>query len=186
MNIPFYEVFVDGKSRKIEVTSDGKNRFTAKVDDKPIKIEMSGERFEDGKVFSMRLDGKNYSVEMPRIEWGKALSLNVEGTVFKAELKTRERKNTLTTFEPIAVSPEKRSGISKHIREGAIFAPMTGKVVSVKVKQGDEVKAGQTLCVIEAMKMENEIVATKPGIVKGVLISEGSPVIEGEALFLLS
>jgi acetyl-CoA/propionyl-CoA carboxylase biotin carboxyl carrier protein len=62
---------------------------------------------------------------------------------------------------------------------------MTGKIVSVKVKKGDQVKAGQVLCVVEAMKMENEIASSKAGVVKEVYVSEGSSVSEGEPLFVV-
>jgi len=184
--MPAYEVFIDGKPRKIEVTRNGQNLFTARVDDKPVKIELSGEKLEAGKGLSIKLDGKNYKVEMPTIEWGKTLPLNVEGTAFKAELKTRARKSAPTAFESVLVSPTRRNGVNKQAVEGAIVAPMTGKVVSVRVRQGDQIKAGQTLCVVEAMKMENEIVAISAGLVKEVLVSEGSPVSEGETLFVVA
>ncbi|RJS81359.1 biotin/lipoyl-binding protein [Candidatus Bathyarchaeota archaeon] len=62
---------------------------------------------------------------------------------------------------------------------------MTGKILSIKVKKGDAVKAGQILCILEAMKMENEITASKTGTVREVYISEGSSVSEGEPLFLI-
>lgn len=184
--MPAYEVFIDGKPRKIEVTRDGQNLFTATIDDRAFKIELSGEKLEAGKGFSIKLDGKNYKVEMPTIEWGKTLPLNVEGTAFKAELKTQARKSAPTAFESVLVSPTRRNGVNKQAVKGAVVAPMTGKVVSVRVRQGDQIKAGQTLCVVEAMKMENEIVAISAGVVKEVLVSEGSPVSEGETLFVLA
>jgi glutaconyl-CoA decarboxylase len=62
---------------------------------------------------------------------------------------------------------------------------MTGKILSVKVKKGDQVKAGQVVCVIEAMKMENEIAAPKAGTVREVHVSAGSSVNEGEALVVV-
>jgi len=63
---------------------------------------------------------------------------------------------------------------------------MTGKVIAIKVKKGDPVKAGQVLCVIEAMKMENEITAPKAGVIQEANISEGSSVSEGEILFVIA
>jgi biotin carboxyl carrier protein len=63
---------------------------------------------------------------------------------------------------------------------------MTGKMVSIKVSKGDNVEKGQVLCVIEAMKMENEISATKAGVVKEVLVSVGSPVSEGDPLVVVA
>ncbi|HDI06797.1 MAG TPA: biotin/lipoyl-binding protein [Candidatus Bathyarchaeota archaeon] len=62
---------------------------------------------------------------------------------------------------------------------------MTGKIVSVKVKEGDSVKRGDVLCVLEAMKMENEISAPRDGVVREVHVSEGSAVSEGEVLFVI-
>jgi biotin carboxyl carrier protein len=184
--MPAYEVLVDGKPRKIEVTRNGQNLFTARVDDKLVKIELSDVKIEAGKGFSIKLDGRNYKVEMPTIGWGKILSLNVEGAAFKAELKTQARKTALTAFEPVVASPTKRNGVNRQAVEGAVVAPMTGKIVSVRVKRGDQVKAGQALCVVEAMKMENEIASVRAGVVKEVLVSDGSPVSEGQALFVVA
>jgi biotin carboxyl carrier protein len=62
---------------------------------------------------------------------------------------------------------------------------MMGKIVSVKVKQGDQVKQNQVLCIIEAMKMENEITAPKAGTVHEVLVSDGSAVNEGDTLLII-
>jgi len=67
-----------------------------------------------------------------------------------------------------------------------VTAPMTGKILSVMVKKGDQVKTGQILCVLEAMKMENEVTAPKTGTVQEVYVSEDSSVSEGEALFVVS
>jgi len=73
----------------------------------------------------------------------------------------------------------------KQVAEGAVTAPMTGKIISVKVKKGDQVMAGQILCIIEAMKMENEITAPKAGTVQEVNVSERSSVSEGEVLLVI-
>jgi pyruvate carboxylase subunit B len=74
---------------------------------------------------------------------------------------------------------------AKAIVEGAVVAPMAGKIVSVKVKKGDQVKMGAVLCVLEAMKMENEIAAPRSGVVQEILVQEGKPVSEGDALIVL-
>ena len=61
-------------------------------------------------------------------------------------------------------------------------APLQGTVLSVDVNAGDSVKAGQTLVVIEAMKMENEIVAPTDGVVKSVAVKKGDNVSAGDLL----
>jgi biotin carboxyl carrier protein len=67
----------------------------------------------------------------------------------------------------------------------AVQSPMPGKVVKVLVAVGDEVKAGQGVVVVEAMKMENELKAPKDGKVKSVAVKEGQPVEAGQTLATL-
>ena len=66
----------------------------------------------------------------------------------------------------------KPSGLSTG-NEGELFSQMPGKVVKVMVKQGDQVKAGDTLLILEAMKMENEIKSGTDGIVRAIHVGEG-------------
>ncbi len=68
----------------------------------------------------------------------------------------------------------------------AVTAPMPGTILKVAVSQGDKVKAGQLLIVLEAMKMENEILAPRDGVVSQVVTSKGSTVDTGAALVVLS
>jgi biotin carboxyl carrier protein len=67
----------------------------------------------------------------------------------------------------------------------AVLSPMPGKVVKVLVAVGDEVKAGQGVMVVEAMKMENELKAPRDGKVKAVAVKEGQPVEAGQSLVTL-
>ncbi|MCL5677176.1 MAG: biotin/lipoyl-binding protein [Firmicutes bacterium] len=68
---------------------------------------------------------------------------------------------------------------------GAITAPLPGLIVAVKVEAGQSVDAGQVLMVLEAMKMENDIVAPGPGVVKEILVEPGTAVAGGQALLVL-
>ncbi len=65
---------------------------------------------------------------------------------------------------------------------GAVVAPMTGRIIRVDVHPGDEVKEGQILLIVEAMKMENEIAAPLSGTVKDVAVAAGARVTEGDLL----
>lgn len=69
--------------------------------------------------------------------------------------------------------------------EGAVKAPLTGTVTSVNVKAGDKVKKGQVLMILEAMKMENEILATRDGTVVSVSVGAGTQVDAGTALCVI-
>ncbi len=67
-----------------------------------------------------------------------------------------------------------------------VKSPMPGTILDVKVKAGDVVKAGQCVCVLEAMKMENEIPAPKDGTVAGVAVTKGATVEAGAVLVTLA
>ena len=67
----------------------------------------------------------------------------------------------------------------------AIKAPMPGTILKVNVQQGQAVKAGDVLCVLEAMKMENDITAPKDGTVTQVVVAKGASVATGDALIVI-
>ncbi len=66
-----------------------------------------------------------------------------------------------------------------------VTAPMQGTILDLKVSDGHQVKAGDTLMILEAMKLENDIVAPKDGIVKSIHVSKGSNVATGECLLVM-
>jgi acetyl-CoA/propionyl-CoA carboxylase biotin carboxyl carrier protein len=64
----------------------------------------------------------------------------------------------------------------------AVVAPMQGTVLAVRVSDGDEVEAGQVICIVEAMKMENEVHAHRGGIVRGLSLEAGQPIATGQVI----
>lgn len=73
-------------------------------------------------------------------------------------------------------------GKSSAAGEGTLLSPMPGRVLKVLVAEGDEVQAGAALCVVEAMKMENELVAQRGGTVKKIHVAPGQTVESGSKL----
>jgi biotin carboxyl carrier protein len=67
-----------------------------------------------------------------------------------------------------------------------IIAPITGIIMAIKKRVGSRVKAGDTLLILEAMKMENEIVTPEPGVVKVIKIKEGQKVKTGAPLVVIT
>jgi biotin carboxyl carrier protein len=183
--MPTYEVFIDSKPKKIELTKTSEKCFTVKIDAKSLNVELQTDKFDLEKQFSIKINDKAYAVELPKFDRKKLFPIKVEEATFKAEVKTPTAKAASVAFELTPLTPPKRAVAQKQAVEGSVTAPMTGKIVSVKVKKGDPVKAGQVLCIIEAMKMENEIAASNAGSVQEVNVSEGSSVNEGEVLFVV-
>ncbi|MGH2935709.1 MAG: biotin/lipoyl-containing protein, partial [Gaiellaceae bacterium] len=66
-----------------------------------------------------------------------------------------------------------------------VVSPMQGTVLSVAVSEGDEVEAGQLLCIVEAMKMENEVHAHRAGTVADLSVAAGSPVAHGQVICVI-
>jgi acetyl-CoA/propionyl-CoA carboxylase biotin carboxyl carrier protein len=68
----------------------------------------------------------------------------------------------------------------------AIVSPMQGTVLAVEVAEGDQVQAGQVICVVEAMKMENEVHAHRDGVVSGLSVAPGQPVTTGQVICVIA
>jgi biotin carboxyl carrier protein len=185
--MPDYEALIGDKLRRIELTRTTSNTFTAKIDGKPRKIELQTEKINPEQAFSIKINEKTYQVELCKAAEEKIIPVKIEMATFKVEIRSSERKPIATIFEPALQASARKTGtVRLAAAEGAILSPMTGKIVKVKVKKGDQVKANQVLCTIEAMKMENEIAAPKAGSVQEVNVSDGSPVSEGDVLFIVA
>ena len=85
-------------------------------------------------------------------------------------------------------APAEKAPVSSNVSAGdeKVTSPMPGTILSVNVKEGDSVKAGQILMILEAMKMENEILCPKDGTVKSLGISKGATVESGTLLCVIA
>ena len=79
-----------------------------------------------------------------------------------------------------------RDGAHHAAAREAVVSPMQGTVLAVEVKEGDEVREGQVVCVVEAMKMENEITAHRRGVVTGLSVEEGEQVTTGQVICVVA
>jgi len=165
-------------------------RYIAKVKEKTFKIDIEE---KDGKL-EVKLNGKPVSVDLIEVKPPNFLSLLVNNRSFDAEiLKDSERywvsmrgRRFECVLEDERVSKLKelsgftdKEGIQKELR-----SPMPGLVVAVEVKESQEVKAGEGLVIVEAMKMENELKASFKGKVKSIKVKEGQAVEKDEVLIV--
>lgn len=134
------------------------------------------------KKFKFKIGGNEYGVWLKSIDDNIA-TLDVNGTVYEVELE-RETKTTKTPTLVRKVVASKEEKIEK--KEGGsatpVKAPLPGKIMTLKVSKGDIVKKGDTLLIMEAMKMENNVLATKDGVVEAIKVQPGDSVLEGDVL----
>ena len=120
------------------------------------------------KKFNITVNGSSYAVEVEEVG-GSA-----------APVAAAPRAAAPAPAAPAAPAA-KAAGAGEH----AINAPMPGKILKVLVKEGQQVKAGENMMMLEAMKMQNEILADADATVKAVNVSEGQTVKAGDALIIL-
>lgn len=151
------------------------------------------------KDYSLKINGHNYDVQIDDVNETSALAhVVVNGVAYEVEI---EGAKTLPASKP-QVAPAPKSANSAMITPSgaapspriaaaaptsgyAVKCPLPGPVLGVKVAVGDTVTAGQTLLVLEAMKMENNIDADRGGVVKEILVQQGATVMEGDNLIVI-
>lgn len=94
---------------------------------------------------------------------------------------------SIPTNKPMArsIKRKKKEGAVSQEKEGALKSPIPGMVVEYKKQNGDKVKAGEVVVVVEAMKMMNNFEAPKDGVISGINFESGSSVVKGDVLFVV-
>ncbi|MCX7614885.1 MAG: biotin/lipoyl-binding protein [Clostridiales bacterium] len=127
--------------------------------------------------YVVTLNGKNYEVEVER---GEATVLNI------TDAPTAVPASVISApVAPPATAAPAAAPISPAAGE-SILSPMPGTILDIKVTAGQTVKRGQVLVVLEAMKMENDIVAPRDAVVAQVATTKGASVNTGDLLVVLS
>lgn len=138
------------------------------------------------KTYKFRINGNEYNVDINSAE-GNIADVTVNGASYQVEMEnapapvqkpvqapaTATAAPTATATAP-APKPAAPAGAGK-----PVTSPLPGVIIEVSVKEGQAVKAGQKVAVLEAMKMENEIQAPADGTVTAILVNKGDSVLEG-------
>ena len=130
--------------------------------------------------YKVTLNNRIYEVE---VEAGKAMLLDEYEAVAPAVAAPAAPVAAPVAAAPAAAAPAAAAAVTG--AGEAITAPMPGAIVKVNVTAGQAVKAGDVLCVLEAMKMENDITAPKDGTVTQVVTSKGANVSTGDPLVVI-
>jgi biotin carboxyl carrier protein len=163
-------------------------------------------------VYNVTIDGRDYRLELERVEAGwrcrldgraiqmdavlvrrDVLSLLIEGKVYEVRRECSPADTNLWV-DNVRYTAELRDPRSLRSRKGVsadekgprkLIAPMPGKVVRVLIGEEQPVETGQSILVVEAMKMQNEIKSSKKGIVQKIVAGEGTNVNAGDVLAIV-
>lgn len=164
------EIQVGDKIATVELIAKKGSEMKIRVDDKIYEPDII--MVERG-VYSILLDGRSYNVELIETTGPKRYQVNTlfytfDAEVVDAETKYQKSRNKIDSLE-----------------ENTISSPMPGKVVKILVKPGDQVKAGDTVVVVSAMKMESEYKVKKDRLIKEIRVKEGDTVSANQPLIII-
>ncbi len=132
--------------------------------------------------FHLTINGKRYAVSVARDPGSNDLEITVDGQTHRVEVEEEEKAAAAPRPSPAARKPApKATSVG-----GKILAPLPGVVLSVEVGPGDSARAGDTLLVLEAMKMENVILADSDCVVQAVHVAKGDKVEASQLLLEVS
>ena len=165
-----YSADFQGRTHRVAVTETGLPA-TVRLDETTYEVDFAP---IGGSLFSVIIRGQSYEVDV--VEDGEGvLVVWVEGEPHHIQFEEEGRRRRRGARVPGQVVGGRQT----------IVAPMPGKVVKVLVSPEEQVSAGQGIIVVEAMKMENELKASGPGVVKEIRVQEGAGVGGGDVLVVI-
>jgi biotin carboxyl carrier protein len=158
------------EKHEIEIKRDGE-KIRAEIDGRSYELEASE---PEPNVYLLKNAGKIYEIFVsPNKNAGEPLNVRIKNSEFEINLIDPKR------LRGAGAGAEHGEGLAE------IKTAMPGKVVRVLAEQGAEIKAGEGVIVVEAMKMQNEIKSPKDGIVKEIRFFEGATVNAGDVLAII-
>lgn len=152
------------------------------MSDKIITLEIGGREYQvtihqfSAHEATVSVDGKEYVVGLSDLGAPKVPEVKPKPEASHRPAVIHAPKMA----EPKIMHKPKEVGDASHI-----YSPLPGQILKIMVKEGEEIAQGQTVCLLESMKMENEVHAATSGIVVDIKHKEGDAVNQGDVLFLL-
>ena len=136
--------------------------------------------------FKFKIRGNKYEVEILNLE-GTTAELEVNGTTYQVEIERKKVESKTPILVRSAVSnvvgsSEIKLSAGEKSATSKITAPLPGNIMQIFFKEGDKVKRGDKILIYEAMKMENNLLAEKDGIIKSLKVKVGDSVLQGDLL----
>ena len=144
------------------------------------------------KEYKYKINGNEYTVAVGDIN-NNVADVTVNGVAYNVELMDQPKASKpvvkrVAAAAPAAapVSKPKAQPAAAAAGEYAVVAPLPGVIKEINVKEGQQVKASDVVCILEAMKMGNEIHAGKDGVVKSITVAKEDSVLEGNSIMIIA
>lgn len=141
------------------------------------------------KEYKYKINGNLYQVTIGDIEDNVA-HVEVNGTPYQVEMEKQPKAVVKPVVRPAATAPTAPTTpvvkpTTPSTGKSGVKSPLPGVILDIKVNVGEIVKKGQTIIILEAMKMENNINADKDGKITAINVSKGDSVLEGTELVII-
>lgn len=163
------KIKIGNKTKEISLLSQDENKVDISVDDKIYHLDIV--MAENGLCSIIAENGRSYNAELKPSESGREYTVSVAFKAFNVEI--------LNNYQHFS----KKS--NANFKQDRVFTPMHGKVVKILVKEGDEVKAGAPVIIVEAMKMQSEYKVANDCIIKKINVQEGENIAGNQTLIEL-
>ena len=163
-------VTLDGRDEEVEFRTEGEHLW---LDVAGRTLAADFHRLPDGEVYSLLVNGRSYEVRV--VHGAGGIEVTHHGVTLPVEVRHPLEKFVQSSLRASAAAGGE-----------TIVAPMPGVVVSVRVSLGERVEAGQAVAVVEAMKMQNELMALRGGVVSEIRVAERATVGAGQVLLKLA
>jgi biotin carboxyl carrier protein len=171
---PKYKITLDEKPFEVEVKKlDEGGLLIITVADQSFTMKPT---LADDGTWIVNDTASDYTVKVLK-QVGKSVVLEINSQEHEIQWERVKKQETSKKSKPSSQAGPRISG--------GIYPPMPGKITEVRIKIGDTVKAGQTVCILEAMKMFNELKADAKGTVKEVNVEVGTMVSPSDLLVLI-
>jgi len=177
-----HEFLVNKKPHRVRVLERNGNTFLIEINEKTVTVKLKNQN--QGKTAIMEINGRSFKAKVEKNQ-RNILQIKIGKKTFEVQRQPIVPKETAVKLEPAATITRKPA-ISLIIEKDAVVAPIAGRIVLLKASVGQEVEKGECVCVLEAMKMENEIAAPKAGVVKEIRVSEGAIVNKRDVLAVIA
>jgi biotin carboxyl carrier protein len=156
--------------KQFEIAINGDNSVL--IDGNPVNADLK--TFRDGTLHSLLVDGRSHAVRVQLVD--DEYQVQIGGEMHNVQVKD-ERAHRLAGL---------RGEMGDNSGEIVIRAPMPGVIIEIPVKPGQEVKKGDTLIVLESMKMHNEFSAPRDGTVHGIRVEKGHKIEKNTVMITLT